>query len=909
MEEFYTSFDYISGKLYHRFILGEDHVKEVVYNYPLDLYVKGSLPINQSRSLFGDALNKVSFAAFSEFSDFIRSNSKTQQIFGQTSIPYQFISKRYEKDIHFDMSKLKIMFIDIETGYGNWFVYDDNEEVRASKPGTLEITSMKLGEIRASEFPLQVMEQDDNGIYTWKPYSESCYSKFYNFGFPDPSKALYPITAVTCRTLHKKTVVFGIREISEAKIKKLGIDEYRYHATEKSLITDLINYISKEEPNIISGFNCKYFDIPYIINRSAIVCSATIQHRLSPFHHEKRGGCVFKKETKNEWGGEELTYSILGIEILDYKKLYSKFSVSTLENNKLDTIANYELGIGKVDYHALGYKSLSDLFHRNYELYIEYNVKDVMVLEELDNKLNFFLLTLTIAYLGKIKFDDVFGQMKFWDNYIYNVLKDRNIQIPPAEHQSKTQIAGGFVKESKPGLYDWVLTMDMTSLYPSIMMTLNMSPETIQQSNTALFNHGAAIDRMIDLDDSLFRVKANECIAANGSIYRTDKLGIIPELVSKLFDMRSESKTEMKAVSKLVESAKEQEEKQTLRKKMAMLNAKQLAFKIAANALYGSLASPYFRYSNPLIAEGITLTGQLIIKYAAKCINDLCNEKLGTHEKDYVLFSDTDSCAIHLDYLVKNFLPRGKEADKQFTVDMLDKFIKKHVDPVLDEKFATLAEYLNSKNNRLSMKRETIADKTLIRSKKHYVMRYYDVEGTRYQEPRLKMMGIETAKSSTPNIVRKSLEKCIRIILEQKQEDLQQYVREFRDEFFHAPVEDIAFPRGVNDLEKWASFPPGTPIHTRGSLIYNKFVREFSDLGLTPIQSGDKVKFVYMKEPNPWFTNSLAFPSELPEEFGVKDYIDRNTQFEKAFMSPLESFTTIVGWDPHKKTDLSSFFG
>lgn len=343
----------------------------------------------------------------------------------------------------------------------------------------------------------------------------------------------------------------------------------------------------------------------------------------------------------------------------------------------------------------------------------------------------------------------------------------------------------------------------------------------------------------------------------------------------------------------------------------ARYDAMQMAFKIALNSLYGAQANKHFRYYNTNIAEGITLTGQCVIRYISNCLNDYMNDLLKTSGVDYVCANDTDSAYVVFNDFVKKLCPVDLPAQKK--VDFLDKFIKKYVEPFIAEKFVVLSDYLNLKENRLHMKREAIADKAIWRGKKNYIMQVYDNEGVRYATPKMKMMGIETARSSTPKLVKGALTEGYKIILNGTQAQMIEHVANFKRTFMTSPLAEIAFPRGVTDMDKWMDkntiWKLSTPIHVKASLMHNVLLKKHKLGNKFPaIRNGDKIKFIYLKEPNPSMCNAIAFIDALQTEFGLDEYVDKELQYEKAFHLPLKSFSTLVGMDTNKVVRLDSFF-
>lgn len=324
------------------------------------------------------------------------------------------------------------------------------------------------------------------------------------------------------------------------------------------------------------------------------------------------------------------------------------------------------------------------------------------------------------------------------------------------------------------------------------------------------------------------------------------------------------------------------------------------------------MANQYFRYYSTDIAEGITLTGQFVIKFIGNEINRFLGEKLKIENFDGVISSDTDSVMLCLDELIKRVVPPDTPTLK--IIDFIDKFSKSALEPFVKSKFEELAEYTNAFENKMDMKREAIADRGIWRAKKNYVIQVYDNEGVRFSEPYLKTVGIETAKSSTPEIVRNALKKSISVLLNKNEADIHKFVKEFKHEFMNAPIDAISFPRGVSDIEKYdngdGTWKLGAPIHVKSSILYNSLLKKTGLINKYPlIHSGEKIKFIYLVEPNPTRSNAIAITDFLHKEFGLDDFIDKELQFEKTFLSPLRSFTNILGWTTEFRQLLDDFFG
>jgi DNA polymerase elongation subunit (family B) len=335
-------------------------------------------------------------------------------------------------------------------------------------------------------------------------------------------------------------------------------------------------------------------------------------------------------------------------------------------------------------------------------------------------------------------------------------------------------------------------------------------------------------------------------------------------------------------------------------------NNNQMVRKISLNSCYGALGNQYFRYFNREIAEGITTAGQLSIKWVEKAVNEYLNKILDTDD-DYVIAIDTDSIYVTFDKLVTKVSPNNP-------IDFLDTIAKEKFEPMINESYEQLSSYMNAYQNKMEMGREVIADKGIWTAKKRYILNVHDSEGVRYKTPKLKMMGIETAKSSTPSWCRKKLEEGIKTLMNGSEQDVWEFIETSRQEFNKLPIEEVSFPRGVSDIKKYYNaasiYNKGTPIHVRGSLLYNNFLHKYKiDKKYPIIQNGEKVKFCYMKLPNIMNENVISFVSALPKEFNLDDYIDYDLQFQKSFVEPLGVILDKIGWTTEKVSTLESFFG
>ena len=492
----------------------------------------------------------------------------------------------------------------------------------------------------------------------------------------------------------------------------------------------------------------------------------------------------------------------------------------------------------------------------------------------------------------------LFRSFSRWDNIIYNYLKKRNIVIPPKERSDKDEkYAGAYVKEPIPGKYDWVVSFDLNSLYPHLIMQYNISPETLREARCP----SASVERILNQETV---VDSKYATCANGAQYTKKIRGFLPELMEKMYNERVIFKKRM-----LV--AKQQYEKkpsETLTKEISRCNNIQMAKKISLNSAYGAIGNQYFRYYKLANAEAITLSGQVSIRWIENKMNGYINKILGTEEVDYVIASDTDSIYLNLGPLVDKFFPNS---DK--TVQLLDKICEEKFEPFIDQSYKELADYVSAYDQKMFMKRENIAERGIWTAKKRYILNVWNSEGVQYNEPKLKMMGIEAVKSSTPAPCRTMIKDALKLMMNGTEDEVIDFIAASRKKFRNLPPEEIAFPRSVSDVTKYKSasmiYSKGTPIHVRGALLFNHYIKENNLTNkYSLISNGEKIKFCYLKKPNKIHENVISFIQDFPKELGIDQYIDHDLQFNKSFLEPLRIILDSIGWQVERTANLEAFF-
>lgn len=795
----------------------------------------------------GIPLKRIEFSDINSAKDFISNygSASGTKIYGHSGFNYQFIANEYRGiDVPYVSDFIRIFGLDIETYSGNQF--------------------------------------------------------------PDPDVGDQEITAITISdSKTKKKYVWGQTYSPGGKYKPhLPNVVYKEFDDEVSMLHDFVVWWSTNYPDIITGWNTRGYDVKYIINRIRLVIGDTTCNKLSPW-----GRITSKTSNVKRFNTvvEESSYEIWGISELDYMDLYKKYNLGNEESFSLDFIAEKNLGIKKLEFDG----TLHDLYCSDYQKYVEYNIHDVTLIDLLEEKLKFIELILNVSYSGKVAtYNDSLGTVKYWETKIYNYLVAKNqqpyVKGQEDEVDKDEQYEGAYVVPPVPGLYRWVVSFDLTSLYPSLIRTINIGTETKIKNVPAEL---AELIKNITPDDIVNRTvdlsllkKYNYSIAGNGVLYSREQPSFLCDLMATDFAKRKVYQKTMKD-----EIKKENGNPDIIQ----IFNIKQHSTKIVLNSAYGACGNKYFQYYDVQNAEAITLSGQVVSHSVIKDVNKYINGLMKTNDVAYVVYGDTDSIYITLGDLVDRVLPG--ETNKQKITDFLDKFSEQKIQPVLKKCFEDLCEYMNAFENHLDMKREIISDVAIWTAKKRYAMSVYDKEGKRYTEPELKITGIEIIKTSTPKFCRDKLKKTVSIILHGTESELQKYVANVKDEFKKLKPDQIAFPRGVSDMETYYDskkvYKPKCPIHVRAALLHNKLlIDKRLEKTYPKIVSKDKMKFVHIRLPNPLHEDVIGFTETLPKEFGLDKYIDYETQFQKAFMSPLEILTDVVRWNPAKEASLGDMF-
>ena len=722
--------------------------------------------------------------------------------------------------------------------------------------------------------------------------------------FPKPDNPTHPINVITVYdTLRKQFITWGLK----AYHKTNGNGLYIYCKTEKELLSKFVSFFASDYPDILSGWNSEFFDLPYIVNRITRILGEDETKRLSPV------GYIRPITFKGKFGREQVHWHIEGVSCVDYLDIYKRFCPVLRESYKLDAIGETELGENKIDY---GDTNLASLADDNWELFVDYNIQDVNLLVRLEEKLQYLKLLRMIAYAGLTTFEGALGSLSVITGLCAIRARGRNQRIPTFVKTvtNDEQNAGAYVGDPRKGFQENIVSFDANSLYPNVMITLNLSPETKvgviteKTDKDVTIQHVNGQEFKLPINSFVEFIKKEKIAISKAKVLFTQKeKGIIPETVDHFYNKRVEIKRQLKILKKkLFALDKQADEYAALNQQVENLNITQHTIKILINTIYGYFGNKHSPLGDDELAESITLTGQAVIKESNRLLEEYIKSKTGMTDEDIIkdtpiIYNDTDSSYISIKHIVK-----------KTGLKMLDN--KGKVTPEYYKQVQDIEDYLNknivtwgqtalgSTDCRLNFKREAIADAGIFLQKKRYVLHVLDEEGIPCEK--FKYTGVEVVRTTMPAPIKPYVKKIIETMLLTK--DLSQTNKLFNetyDIFKKLEVEDIAFVMGIKGYEKYSAMCDGfktakhMPIHVKAAYFYNILLDRFNTgKKYEKISSGDKVRFFYTKQPNKFGISTIGYKYNFPKEFKDVFEPDHEMMFEKIIFSVIERFYDAVNW-------------
>jgi len=718
-------------------------------------------------------------------------------------------------------------------------------------------------------------------------------------GFPDVQKAQNVITSIAlydCLTDKYFTYCYD----AEKRIKSYTKDDevVEFYDTEYEMLNKFFQKYLEIRPTIVSGWNSEFFDIPYLYNRAVRVLGPEVANLLSPISQ------VIYSEYKKK-------HTIAGVSSLDYLQLYRQFTFGQKSSYRLDYIGEVEVGMKKVDYEG----TLNDLYEKDLQTFIDYNIRDVRILVELDRKLDFINVARGIAHLGHVPYEDIQMSSRWLEGAILVYLKKIGVVAPnkpprPKQHL-EDKFAGAYVQEPQAGKHDWVYDLDITSMYPSVIRSLNISPETkvgkvvgwddeefLKKENkktyTLLNKKGKEMGKMTERELQQYFDEAKVSIASNGVIYRTDKQGLIPALLEKWFNERVEMRKLVKKFHDEGDKVKEQ-----------YFDRRQHIQKIVLNSLYGVLGLPVFRFYDLDNAEATTLTGQQLIKFSKKITNHFYNKELGTAD-DYVIYIDTDSIFASAVPLIKKRFPNQELTETMMTQRIMD--ICAEVQDYLNKSYDYFAKkFCNIDEHVFDIKQEVVAKTGLFITKKRYGLRIINDAGRKVNKIHVK--GLDTIRSNFAVAMKDLLQKVLDDILaDVPKEKIDERISIFKRNMTSLHYDVMANPIGVKGIGKYevkdeessfSQYKKGTPVHVKSAINYNSLIDYwYEGKRYEKIGNGNKIKWVYLKE-NEFGFDTIAYKGyEDPPQIldMIKKYIDHNKMYEQAMSKKIDMFYQALKW-------------
>lgn len=717
---------------------------------------------------------------------------------------------------------------------------------------------------------------------------------------PDTEKANNPVTAIAWHDSCTNNYVVLILD-KENKITDYSNDEVSVYSydNERALLSHFLDFYQEISPTILTGWNIDGFDVPYLYRRLARVLGQEEANRLSPIGHAYFH--PFKKRIV-----------IAGVSCLDYLVLYKNFTYSVEPTYRLDAIGRKEVGIGKIEYEG----NLDDLFSSDIEKFIEYNLNDVKIVVEIDKKMELIELTRSICHVGHVPYEDILFSSRYLEGALLTYLRRHNLVAPNKDPEGRERFneikgdeskkfSGAYVAAPTPGKYKWVFDLDLTSLYPSIIMSTNISPETkvgvLDKWSPEDFCDGKQTEVGFRGDTysadefKTFLKENNLAISSNGVMYTKEKVGLIPAILDQWFNQRVEFKNKMKEYGNAGDDAK-----------YVFYKRRQHVQKILLNSLYGVLGLPIFRFYDVDNAEAVTTTGVSVIKFSRKIANHYYNKTLGDTE-DHCIYIDTDSVFFSALPIVEKTMPNvDVDNDDEMATAILE--VADNVQTFINKSYDVMAKrFFNIEEHRYDIKQEVISKASIWLAKKRYAQWIINNNGVACDE--LEVKGLDVVRSSFPTRFRAFMTEILKDILKDiPKQEIDDKIVALKRQVKNESVQDIAKTSAVKNVTKYLKMmdkgavvgecAKSTPAHVKASIIHNQFIKKFK-IQAEPIRNGEKIKWIYLKN-NELGLDALAFrgyedPPELMEF--IEKYADKDKLFERELEGKLRDFYDALDWD------------
>ena len=848
------------------------------------LYVEHDA-IKDGVSIFNTSLRKIEFEDSYKRKEFVENSSHKYRFFYNISPDQQFLIDSYFNridDKSFSQHPLKIFNIDIETKCNK---YSNKHIVQLkNKEGEILTTTVEnLLEYDNSEHLIYDEEAKD-----WIRINGSCYLKQT---FPNPDVAAYPILLITVHDSISDTYhTWGEGEYTP----KLKNSIYHKCDSEVELLSSFLDFYRDDYPDIITGWNIVGFDIPYLVNRIKSVISEGAMLKMSPV------GRIYSTKTNNGFGKFFEKWTILGLSVLDYMMLYKTFSRDKRESYSLNYIGEVELGKGKLEINAT---NLSLLAYSDWENFVDYNIQDVNIVVDLEEKLKYLQIARLMSYQGCSNFEQALGKVKLVEGAIAIQAKKQDLIIPTFEPNIDGALPGGYVREAVTGLQEAIVSFDANSLYPNTIITLNISPETKVGKiiNHPDFNNPEDVAELVLVNRKVHKIPVKKLkqfltlekmsLSKANILYSQKNKGIIPQLVDDMYAKRVDAKNRGKVLSKIKKKNAEEKAEEFY------LDILQYTIKIFLNSIYGVFANNYCIFADIDAARSITETGQWVVQEAGNLGDKFAKENYGI-EKSIIVYGDTDSGYFTIAPILKKLGVNLLDSESNITneamkvVNYLDEYLNRNINELAKEQLYTL-------DSRYVFKREVIADSGTFLMKKNYILHINDEEGKKVDK--FKYVGVKVAKSTISKTIKTGIKKVVEVALTTKDEKkTNEAYKQVYEEFKNLNIDEMAFRTAVHNLDNYAKnsslqkFESGSPVHVKASIAYNILLKQLKiDDKYEGIASDQKIKWFYVKK-NPYNLNGIAYTGKYPTEFKLQ--VDIDTMFVKLMAQELERVYECIGW-------------